>query len=229
MLENAPYKLGFLQRLVGSQPSWILAQKQLHDQLIAFFDPEIQHRQGTPSMLGFLNHLDLPRQVRGREPLHAALYLWGKSMLPNYVLTILGDRMEMAHSIEGRLPFLDHHLVEKVVALPASFKIRGMSEKYILREAVKPYVTDTLYRREKHPFIAPPATLAPEQRLFQMMQDTLRGSALAALPFFDQARVVDYLDRFPRLSPDEQRTADQMLMEILSLCVLQEQFHLASV
>ena len=35
-----------------------------------------------------------------------------KTVLPNFILTFLGDRMEMAHSIEGRVPFLDHHVAE---------------------------------------------------------------------------------------------------------------------
>ena len=54
----------------------------------------------------------------GRSPgaivVNQSLYVWAKTMLPNYILSNLGDRMEMAHSVEGRLPFLDHHLVEAV-------------------------------------------------------------------------------------------------------------------
>ena len=50
--------------------------------------------------------------LAGRDPLHQSLYMWAKTVLPGYILTMLGDRMEMAHSIEGRVPFLDHHVVE---------------------------------------------------------------------------------------------------------------------
>ena len=66
----------------------------------------------------FLNGLDVPGQLAGREPVNQSLYLWSKAMLPSYVLTVLGDRMEMAHSVEGRLPFLDHHVVELARDLP---------------------------------------------------------------------------------------------------------------
>ena len=72
-------------------------------------------------------------------------------MLPNYVLTFLGDRMEMAHSIEGRLPFLDHHVVELVRDLPVEQKIRGTVEKYVLREAARPVLTATVYAPAKAP------------------------------------------------------------------------------
>ena len=99
-------------------------------------------------------------------------------MLANYLLNMLGDRMEMAHSIEGRVPFLDHKVVELVRDLPVSMKIRGMTEKYVLREAAKPFITETIYRRQKHPFLAPPSGLEQTGRLSQLMQDTLRGPVL---------------------------------------------------
>ena len=95
-------------------------------------------------------------QLTGRAPVNQSLYLWSKTQLPNYILTVLGDRMEMAHSIEGRVPFLDHHVVELVRSLPVAQKIRGMTEKYVLREAARPVLTDTVYRRQKHPFSARP-------------------------------------------------------------------------
>lgn len=57
------------------------------------------------------------------HPLHTSEYLWTKSILANNLLTCLGDRTEMAHSMEARPPFLDHHLVEYVNGLPPSLKI----------------------------------------------------------------------------------------------------------
>ena len=57
--------------------------------------------------------------------MNQSLYLWSKSVLPNYVLTFLGDRMEMAHSVEGRVPFLDHHVVELCRDLPVRRRSGG--------------------------------------------------------------------------------------------------------
>ena len=90
------------------------------------------------------------------HPLNSALYTWYKCHLPNLLLTCIGDRTEMSSSIEGRTPFLDHHVVEYVNTLPPSLKIRYNSktdqlvEKYVLREASKPFITDELYLRKKH-------------------------------------------------------------------------------
>ncbi|KAL2126479.1 hypothetical protein VTI74DRAFT_832 [Chaetomium olivicolor] len=113
------------------------------------------------------------------HPMHSSQYLWSRSMLANNLLTCLGDRTEMAHSIEARPPFLDHVLSEYVNALPPSVKVvytperedlersGGMpwnsgrfvtdifSEKWILREAGKPYITKELYERKKQPYMAP--------------------------------------------------------------------------
>jgi asparagine synthase (glutamine-hydrolysing) len=149
-------------------------------------------------------------------------------VLPGYILTILGDRMEMAHSIEGRVPFLDHHVVETVTSQPVSQKIRGMTEKYVLRQAARDVISDTVYKRQKHPFLSPPATLNPQQRLNTMMQDTLRGPALAGIPFFDRGKVVGLLDRLHAMDEGSRVANDQILMLIMSACVLGERYRLAA-
>jgi asparagine synthase (glutamine-hydrolysing) len=64
----------------------------------------------------------------------------------------------MAHSIEGRLPFLDHYLVDYVNHLSTNVKLKLMNgklfEKYILKQIARPYVTNEVYQREKYPFVA---------------------------------------------------------------------------
>jgi asparagine synthase (glutamine-hydrolysing) len=134
----------------------------------------------------------------------------------------------MAHSVEGRVPFLDHHVVECVCRAPVSLKIRGVTEKYLLREAAKRLITETVYRRQKHPFLSPPATTVPTERFHQMIQDTLRGPVLASLPFYDQKKVVALLDRLPVMSDSDRMGWDPALMSVLSACVIQERFGLGS-
>jgi len=175
----------------------------------------------------FLDELDIPGVLAGRDPLNKSLFIWAKSFLPNYILNFLGDRMEMAHSIEGRVPFLDHHVVEFLGRVPVSMKIRGLTEKYLLRQAARPVITETVYGRQKHPFLAPPATVTRTEPLHQLLQDTLRGPELAALPFYDQKKVVALLDSLGQMSPEDCVAWDVPLMSILSACLLQKRFGLS--
>ena len=146
-------------------------------------------------------------------------------MLANYILTMLGDRMEMAHSIEGRVPFLDHHVVECICRQPVNQKIRGMTEKYVLREAVRDVITDTVYRRQKHPFLSPPATLNPEQTFNTYVQDTLRGSVMASIPYLrSEEDCGDCWTACSAMDAGARTAYDQILMPLVSMCVIHEGF-----
>jgi asparagine synthase (glutamine-hydrolysing) len=152
------------------------------------------------------------------------MYLWSKTQFPNILLNYLGDRMEMAHSIEGRTPFLDHHLVEAVVAMPVDMKVHATTEKFVLREAAQPYLTQTVYQRQKHFFMAP---IELKGGLHELVQDTLRGRALASAPFFDKQAVVEVLDDLPSI--EDQATRDRvfpMLLTLTSSCILHERYRL---
>jgi len=218
-----------VKRTLGFVPSWIETFSARSQKMRAVMTGDFLETFGQREIFHALfNEVDVHGQLAGREPVHQSLYLWSKTVLPGYVLTMLGDRMEMAHSIEGRVPFLDHHVVEVVRSQPVNQKIRGMTEKYVLREAVRDVITDTVYHRQKHPFLAPPATLNPQQRLSSLVQDTLRGNVLAAIPYFDRRKVINLLDRVETMNEDERVVFDQVLMLLVSACVLHEGFHLAA-
>jgi asparagine synthase (glutamine-hydrolysing) len=192
-----------VKRLLGFIPSWIetfsARSVKMRALLAGDFLETFGQREGFRA---FFSDLDVRGQLAGRDPLNQSLYLWAKTGLPTYILTMLGDRMEMAHSIEGRVPFLDHHVVEVLSSQPVSQKIRGMTEKFVLREAVRDVISDTVYLRQKHPFLSPPATLNPEQRLSSFVQDTLRGPVMASIPYFDQKKVVGLLDSLRTMDED---------------------------
>lgn len=95
--------------------------------------------------------------LKDRHPLDKAQYVWIKTMLEGQILTWGGDRVDMANSMEARPPFLDHHLAELAANLPPSLRIKGKTEKYVLREAMKGLLPEVLYKREKFAFMAPPA------------------------------------------------------------------------
>jgi asparagine synthase (glutamine-hydrolysing) len=225
---GASKPLDHVKRRLGFVPSWMETVSAAAAKMDDIFSADFMAGSGSRASYGaLLNEVDVRGQLTGRDPVHQSLYLWSKTLLPNYILTTLGDRMEMAHSVEGRVPFLDHHVVEVLRSQPVNQKISGMTEKYVLREAVRDVITDTVYRRQKHPFLSPPATLNPDGKLNALIQDTLRGGTLASLPFFDRKNVVGLLDRLGTMDEASQLATDRILMILVSACVLQERFGLS--
>lgn len=225
--ETAPAELAPLREALGFVPTFLEAPAQYIRESKKFFSPGFRtHFHARNAYADFIARFDIAGQLADRHPVDQSLYLWSRTTLPNYLLSQLGDRMEMAHSVEGRLPFLDHELVELVTKIPVALKIRGSSEKHVLREAVRDVVTDPVYRRQKHPFMAPPATRSSASPFFQFMQETLRGRALKNVPFYDAREIEKLLDLLPAMDAAGRERVDPLLMTFLSIAKLQEIFHI---
>ena len=82
--------------------------------------------------------------------LHADAKIW----LPDDLL-LKADKMTMANSLELRVPFLDHKLVEFAAALPVELKLKGRTGKYLLREAMKNVLPKAILHRPKKGFPVP--------------------------------------------------------------------------
>lgn len=93
-------------------------------------------------------------KVRGRSPLKRMLYADLKIWLPDNLL-LRGDQMTMAASLEERVPFLDHKLVELAARIPSRLLTRGFQTKVLLRRALKPYLSPETLRRRKVGFTVP--------------------------------------------------------------------------
>ncbi len=225
--DNSNEALNTVQRLLGFVPSWMLVSAARYLRSVPLYSPEFIAKFDQKDVYRiFFNYIDVQGQLAHREPVHQSLYLWSKTILPNYLLRMLGDGVEMAHSIEGRLPFLDHKVVELVRNMPVALKIRDLTEKYVLREAAKPFITKTMYNRQKHPFLAPPSTLKPNEPLQELVQDTLRSSLMSSVPFYNHAAVINLLDQLPTIDESKRSSLDVTLMKMLSTYFLQQRFGL---
>ncbi|UJR11139.1 hypothetical protein I4U23_015320 [Adineta vaga] len=130
---------------------------------------------------------------------HSSQYMFMKNFLPNVLLKVYGDKSEMAHSVEGRLAFLDHYVVDYVNRLPTNIKLKlkngSLIEKYVLKEAGRPFITDEVYKREKHPFLAPPTLLNPKSKIYQYIYDNFHSHDMNQLDaLFDIQRLREQLD-----------------------------------
>jgi asparagine synthase (glutamine-hydrolysing) len=99
----------------------------------------------------------LPAQFRSWSYLAQDQYLEVRTLLSGYLLSSQGDRMLMAHSVEGRFPFLDAEVVELANSLPPSYKLRVLDEKHVLKRAAAGLVPDEVLRRPKQPYRSPDA------------------------------------------------------------------------
>jgi asparagine synthase (glutamine-hydrolysing) len=84
----------------------------------------------------------------GGDPLPAALYLDGQMALVDDMLHYF-DRTSMAHSLEVRVPFLDHHVVEFAATIPARYKVRRLDTKHVLKRAVRGLIPDRVIDKPK--------------------------------------------------------------------------------
>src|ERR671933_2422588 len=107
----------------------------------------------------------LPPGFAHWSAVNRAAYLEMVTLLPSYLLSSQGDRMGMAHGVEGRFPFLDHRLFEFAAALPERSKLRGLREKDILRRWAAHIVPPAVLQRPKQPYRAPdaPSFFGPEE------------------------------------------------------------------
>lgn len=150
--------------------------------------------------------------------------LWTQLAMSGYILNTLGDGMEMAHSVEGRLPFLDHHLFEAAQRLPLGHKFQGTEAKHALRLLAKRYLPAELAERPKHPFLAPPMIGALSKNARDAVYGIFDRQVLKSNPFVDEDKVHRYLDDIFVAPRAKQAAADPCLMMMLTLLSVQNAF-----
>ena len=97
----------------------------------------------------------LGKNIRNWHPLTKAQFIESKIFLSNYLLSSQGDRVSMAHSVEGRYPFLDHNFIQFCCQLPPQLKLKGLNEKYLLKKTFNKIIPQEILKRDKHPYRAP--------------------------------------------------------------------------
>ncbi len=154
----------------------------------------------SPSLLRELQGYDGIEVFRGYaenaptdDPLSLVQYLDLKTYLPGDILTKV-DRASMAHSLEVRVPLLDHHLVEWISGLPAAWKLKGREGKYVFKKALEKHLPENILYRPKMGFGVPLARWFRED-LRQHVRDALTGETLSDSGLFQEKTVERFLDQ----------------------------------
>ncbi len=209
---------GLTERL-GFLPSFLAAKASIGHKMYRLLSSDMLERCSSHDFLSAMaahHHVDV--RLRGVHPVNKSLYLWNKHALCNYILGTLGDGCEMSASVEGRLPFLDHHLFEYAARLPMQLKIKDyVNEKYILKEAARPYITNRVYQRQKHPFQSPPLTRYFTRAEYSQIYDELTSCDMMRMGVFNKDAVVALLTSLPTMSQLEQTAYEPVVMLVLTI------------
>ena len=126
-------------------------------------------------------------QCSSADPLTKLQHIDLKIYLPDDIL-VKADRMSMANSLEVRVPFLDHRLVEFAVSIPPALKLRRMTKKYILRRTMARHLPTKIVRGKKRGFNVPiPLWLRHELR--DLVYDVLSPRRIKQSGFFEPSAV----------------------------------------
>jgi asparagine synthase (glutamine-hydrolysing) len=138
-----------------------------------------------------------------------------KTLLP--ALLQVEDRVSMAHGLESRVPFLDHHLVEFAATMPADVKFKDGSMKRVLRNACGSFLPDAVLNRKDKMGFPVPLNEWVKGEAREFFWDTLSCRKALTRDLIDNRRVLEQLESEPQFG--------RKLWGLLSLEVWQQQFH----
>jgi asparagine synthase (glutamine-hydrolysing) len=141
----------------------------------------------------------LPAAYSGWDGFCQAQYLESTGLLPGYILAAQGDRVQMAHSVEGRCPFLDYRIAEFAARLPPTVKMRVLNEKYLLKRATADLIPPSLQRRPKQPYRSMDVPsffdAAARRSRFEYVEALLSEKALRDTGLFSPDAVMRLVDK----------------------------------
>ncbi|WP_458071070.1 asparagine synthase (glutamine-hydrolyzing) [Rhodanobacter sp. BL-MT-08] len=174
-------------------PRWMTSQRAL-----AFLSPELRGSLGDWDALRWYEQR-LPPNIMSWSPLSRDQYVEAKSLLAAYLLPAQGDRVAMANSVEGRFPYLDHRLIEFAARIPPSWKIRGLTEKYLLRRALAGLLPEDILGRTKQPYRAPDSqSFFFDGAPLDYVDDLMSAERIRTAGYFDAGMVQRLFDKCRR-------------------------------
>ena len=195
-------------------PRWEMTAR-----LKMLFTPEVRDEMRP----GFADlQKTLPESFAAWGAFNQAEYLEAMYLLPGYILSSQGDRMAMAHSVEGRYPFLDHRVVSFAAHLPPTMKMKVLDQKHLLKQAARGMIPASIQNRHKQPYRAPDGksffTPSPEY-----VQDLLCEEQIKKDGVFQPASVSALLQKFRGERANSERD-NMALIGVLSTQLLLHQF-----
>ncbi len=160
----------------------------------ALFRPEVAEGLGPRPALARLRG-ELPAQAQAWSSLERAAWLEVSTLLEPYLLSAQGDRVAMAHGVEGRFPFLDHRVFDLATGLPPERKLHELNDKVALRELAAKLLPETIAARPKQPYRAPEVEPFFAEGAPEYVDELLSEDALEESGIWDPKRVAGLVKR----------------------------------
>ena len=198
-------------------PRW-----ELTSRLKMFFSEDVKAElSGYDSMAEL--RAQLPSGFDALDRFCQAQYLESAYLLPGYILSSQGDRMAMAHAVEGRYPFLDYRVVQFAAKLPPVVKMKVLNEKYLLKRAAQGLIPHSIIQRHKQPYRAPDGKSFFHGKNLDYVNEFLSPESLTAMGVFNPAAVRALVDKF-RVGRASAIKDDMALVGILSTAIVINKF-----
>ncbi|MCB1661337.1 MAG: asparagine synthase (glutamine-hydrolyzing), partial [Pseudomonadales bacterium] len=228
MLPREDFSSAAMNAVVGFTPSCLQNWLHCHDFAMPLINPQWRQQLADYDAGDAIAATFDKSQLDGRHPLDKAQYVWIKTMLEGQILTWGGDRVDMANSMEARPPFLDHHLARFATQVPPQLRIKGATEKYVLREAMKGLLPETLYKRQKFAFMAPPAHTDKKKwrSMLGLMHEYANREKVEAAGLLDYQAIETLLNNHenPAMDNETKVQLDAMINHILGVQLLHHHF-----
>lgn len=206
--------------LYGHRPRIATSARNLR-----FLHPDLRAeaaREGTPEARVLAR---LPEDFASFGPLGQVQWAEIETFLTGYLLHAQGDRMMMAHAVEGRVPFLDVRVAEFAADLPERMRLADLHEKPLLRRAMAPLLPPDIVRRPKRPYRAPILRPFFGPSAPDWVEATLAPETVADSGLLDPAAVAKLVAKCRRRAATGVGESDEMaLVGVLSTLLLHDRY-----
>jgi len=165
----------------------------------------------------------LKDKLEGYDYLTKSQFIELNLFMSKYLLASQGDRMAMAHSIEGRYPFLDHRVIEFCMMLHPDLKLNGLNEKYLLKKIMKGRLPESILNRPKQAYRAPIRSAFFSEEMPVYIKQILSDEKITDFGIFNP-KFVNQLKQKMELNKQVSEIDNMAITAILSTQILYDLF-----
>lgn len=208
-----------IEKQIGFTPTWIQAKASMAYKLSSLWHEDFSFSTNPYETIA----IDLKNNFHSQSKLQLCARSWSKYCLSGYILKVLDDAQAMAHSIEGRLPFLDTDLVQFMAQIPDDLYFHKNIEKGLLRSTFENHLPQEILHKMKQSFMSPPINRFIQNEEFknQIMEFVIENQTLKNLALFDHQKLEKF---FFDKSTTQTNTLEPIVMTILSTGIFVNKF-----